>query len=86
MTVAGNTVQPLRPIASRPTYAAGFVGGTRAGTNPGTAGGVRYGYIQSPNAVVYGRQGYGNGAVRVRAGACILWRLWGSPLCAKPRV
>jgi hypothetical protein len=60
VTVAGNTVQPLRPIASRPTYAAGFVGGTRAGTNPGTAGGVRYGYIQSPNASVYGRQGYGN--------------------------
>ncbi|MGA8731588.1 MAG: DUF6600 domain-containing protein, partial [Terracidiphilus sp.] len=53
VTVAGNTVQPLRPIASRPTYAGEFTGGTRPGTNPGTAGGVRYGYIQSPNAGIY---------------------------------
>jgi hypothetical protein len=62
VTVAGNTVQPLRPIASRPTYAGEFSGGTRPVTNPGTGGGVRYGYIQSPNAGVYGRPANGNTA------------------------
>jgi hypothetical protein len=69
---AGNTVQPLRPVASRPNYPAGFTGGSRTefnrtGSNSGTAGGVRYGYIQSPNAGVYGRQGtQGNGNLAPR--------------------
>ncbi len=55
--VAGNTVQPLRPVAPRTAYNGAFTGGARPGSNSGTAGGVRYGYVQRPNEGAYSRQG-----------------------------
>lgn len=58
-TIAGTTVQPVRPIAPRPMYNGMFGGGSRiaapAGVNGRTAAGVHYGMY--PAAPASGRAG-----------------------------
>lgn len=58
VTIAGNNVQPLRPLSPRPVYANGYVSNSyRPGTNPGQTGMARYGFVQSPSNVT--RPAYG---------------------------
>lgn len=61
VVLAGNPVAPLRPLAPRQTYGrAPSTGMNRPSvSNPGAGGGVRYGYVQSPNTSAGSRQGYG---------------------------
>jgi len=56
VTIAGSTVQPLRPLSPRPVYDHSFPSGFRPlqGTNPGVRGAPKYGYTVSPAT------GYGN--------------------------
>jgi len=49
VTIAGNTVQALRPISPRPAYPGGLA--YRAGATPGS-GAVRYGFATSPGSGV----------------------------------
>lgn len=59
ITVAGNMVEPLRPLAPRPAYNfAGAGMGSHAIVYPGTGTGVRYGYPQNPDTRGNTRQGY----------------------------
>ena len=61
VVLAGNPVAPLRPLAPRQTYGrTPSTGMNRPSvSNPGAGGGVRYGYVQSPNTAAGSRQGYG---------------------------
>ncbi len=59
VTIAGNTVQPLRPVSSRPVYGGQFVSGqSSGGMNRGSVSngapnpGVRYGIPQGPGGRV----------------------------------
>jgi hypothetical protein len=56
VTIAGNTVQPLRPVSTRPVYGGQFASGqSSSGMSRGPVGngganpGVRYGYAQGPS-------------------------------------
>jgi len=54
--LAGNPVQPLKPLAPRQVYNSGSLGGVNRPLGyVGTGGGVRYGYASTPNAGVSGR-------------------------------
>lgn len=59
VAIAGNTVQPLRPLSPRPFYAHQVAAGVRQqsqqGVLQGARGGPKYGYVASPT------MGYGNG-------------------------
>ncbi len=61
VTLAGNTVLPLRPIVSRPTYERG-AGNMPGRVTPSVPGGVRYGYVQTPGSNTGVRSGYVGGA------------------------
>ncbi len=71
VTIAGNTVHPLRPISPRPYYAhqaaSGFAG-DHEGILQGTRGGPKFGYVASP------AMGYGT-----HAGT------WNTPVMSAPR-
>ena len=61
VTLAGTTVEPLRPLAPRPVYNYASAGGaSHAIVYPGTGAGVRYGYAPIPNTGGNTRQGYWN--------------------------
>jgi hypothetical protein len=51
VTIAGNTVQPLRALSARPAYGGQFASGVNRGS-PSYSGGVRYGYAQGLNGHV----------------------------------
>lgn len=51
VTLAGNTIAPMRPLSPRPVYGNGFVGGSHGNVGSyGTVGGpgVRYGVVTGP--------------------------------------
>ncbi len=61
--VAGNMVQPLRPISPRPVYSSGSSGFQSAQNRQPTVSGrpvagPRYGYVGNPYGTVNGRQSY----------------------------
>ncbi len=46
VTIAGNTVQPLRALSTRPAYGGQFASGTNRTSTAYSGAGVRYGYTQ----------------------------------------
>lgn len=62
-SIAGNLVEPMRPLAPRSTYAHSLLGGQNhemAGFPRPTAG-AHYGYVGNPYGSAAGRQGYWGG-------------------------